>query len=58
MSPTKDSTAIGVRIKNGTLAQIMQRANHRNWTFNRWMNWAILQGLRPHRKKGVGNVNR
>jgi len=49
--PTKDSRVIGVRIKNGTIERIMERANHRGWTFNRWVNYAILQTLRSHHKK-------
>ncbi len=51
MSPTKDSSVKTVRVKNGTIAQIMNRADRRGWTFNKWMNWAILQGLRKHTKK-------
>ena len=48
--PNKGSRAIGVRIPNGTIERIMERAASRGWTFNRWMNWAVAQGLRPHRR--------
>jgi predicted DNA binding CopG/RHH family protein len=49
--PTKDSTVRGVRISNLQISMIEQRANRKGWTFNKWMNWAIEQGLRPHRAK-------
>ncbi|KKL69475.1 hypothetical protein LCGC14_2114570 [marine sediment metagenome] len=53
--PTKDSRVIGVRIKESLIEQIKRRANRKGWTVNRWMNWAIQEGLRSH-KKGVNNV--
>ena len=49
--PTKDSKVRGVRIPNNIICEIEQRASHRGWTFNRWMNWAIIQGLRSHKRK-------
>jgi len=49
--PTKDSRVIGVRIKDETIAKIIERASRKGWTFNRWMNWAIIQGLRSHKRK-------
>ena len=49
--PTKDSKVRGVRVLNQDYEQIMERANRKKWTFNRWMNWAIEQGLRSHLKK-------
>ncbi len=52
--PTKDSRVIGVRLTNPLIERIMARATRKGWTFNRWMNWAVLQGLRSHRRKGDG----
>ena len=49
--PTKDSKVRGVRIRNETIKKIMERCAHRNWTFNRWMNWAVTQGLRSHTRR-------
>ena len=49
--PTKDSKVRGVRISNQLIAAIEQRANRKGWSFNRWMNWAIRQGLRSHKGK-------
>lgn len=52
--PTKDSTVISVRIRNNILARIESRLQRKKgMTLNRWLTWAILQGLRSH-KKGVG----
>ncbi len=48
--PTKDSTVRGVRVLDKDIKQIMGKANRRGWTFNRWMNWAVAQGLRKHSK--------
>uniref|UniRef100_A0A6M3LEA2 Uncharacterized protein n=1 Tax=viral metagenome TaxID=1070528 RepID=A0A6M3LEA2_9ZZZZ len=48
--PTRNSRAIGVRIKNEVITAIEQRAKRRGWSFNKWMNWAVVQGLRKHTK--------
>jgi len=48
--PTKDSRVIGVRISTDTIMQVKKRASRRGWTFNKWMNWSITQGLRLHKK--------
>jgi len=53
--PSKDSTAIGVRIDNEVIAKIRQRANRHGWSFNRWMNWAVFNGLRSHKKERPAN---
>jgi len=52
--PTKDTRAIGVRITNELFEQIMQRANRKGWTFNKWMNQAALDSIRSHKKKEGG----
>ena len=52
--PTKNSTARGIRLPDENYALIMDRANRRGWTFNRWINWAIVNGLRSHKKKDGG----
>ena len=49
--PSNNSTAIWVRINNEAIVEIRIRANRRGWSFNRWMNWAIQEGLRKHTKK-------
>ena len=49
--PTRDSRVRGVRIKNETIDLIEERATRKHWTFNKWMNWAIQLGIRPHRSK-------
>ena len=53
--PTKYSTVIAVRVKNDTLRKIQDRLRRRNITLNAWLNLAILQGLRKHRRKNDGN---
>jgi len=50
--PTKFSRVRGVRLLDKDYDLIMERANRKRWTFNRWMNWAISTGLRSH-KKGI-----
>jgi len=47
----KPSRAIGVRIKNEDIAAIEQRANRKGWSFNKWVNRAIVQGLRSHKRR-------
>ena len=48
-----ESKAIGIRVRTDTLEEIKKRANRKGWSFNRWINWAIIQGLRSHKKKDV-----
>ena len=50
-----DSKAIGVRVKTETIERVMERANRRGWTFNRWVNYAIELGLRSHKRKDDAN---
>ena len=49
--PTKDSKVRGVRVLDRDYKEIMERANRRGLTFNRWMNYAIRIALRKHRKE-------
>lgn len=46
-----DTKAIGIRVPVTLLGEINKRAAQRRMTFNRWMNWAVVQGLRSHKKK-------
>ena len=46
------STVRGIRISNKDYERIMERAARKGWTFNRWMNYAIKEGLRSHKSKG------
>ena len=48
--PTRNSRVIGVRLDNTIIEQVLHRAARRGWTYNRWMNWAVKQGLRKHVK--------
>ena len=50
--PTKNSTARGIRLSDKDYELIKYRADHKGWTFNRWINWAIKNGLRSHKRKG------
>ena len=50
--PAKDSKAIGVRVTIDDYERIMKKATRKGWTFNRWMNYAIKEGLRSHQGKG------
>jgi len=49
--PTRNSTAIGVRIDNEVITQIKQRISKKGISFNRWVNWSIENGLRSHKGK-------
>jgi len=53
--PTKNSRVRGVRLLNKDYHMIMERADRRGWTFNKWMNWAIKQGLRKHNKREIND---
>jgi len=46
--------AKGIRVKDELIGLIERRAARKGWTFNRWVNWAISQGLRPHVRKARG----
>ena len=50
--PNNNSKAVGVRVKTEVIDRVMQRANRKGWTFNKWVNYALDQSLRPHRKRG------
>ncbi len=45
-----ESKAIGIRVRIDTLENVKKRALRKGWSFNKWMNWAIAQGLRKHSK--------
>ncbi len=47
--PTKNSTIVSARIPDKTLALIVERIDGKK-SLNSWLNWAIKQGLRHHRK--------
>jgi len=49
--PNNNTKAIGIRIKTEVIDRVMQRANRKGWSFNKWVNWAISIGLRSHSKK-------
>jgi predicted DNA binding CopG/RHH family protein len=46
-----ESKARGIRLKSESIERIKERAQRRGWTFNRWINWAIAEGLRSHKRK-------
>lgn len=48
--PTKGTSTITARVKDETIAEVTQRAAKRGISINAWVNWAINQGLRKHRK--------
>ena len=52
----RNSKAIGIRVNEDTLELVKIRADRRGWTRNKWVNWAVLQGLRSHRAKKNGAV--
>lgn len=47
----KDTRAIGIRLPLDVIERIQERAAKRGISFNQWINWAINNGLRPHRRK-------
>jgi len=47
----ENSRAVGIRVKKDIIESIKIRAGRRGWTFNKWTNWAIVQGLRSHKAK-------
>jgi predicted DNA binding CopG/RHH family protein len=50
MLTVKGSKSIGVRLELGDIEVIKQRAARRGWSFNKWINWAVDNGLRKHTK--------
>ncbi len=46
-----ESRAIGIRVSLDKIELINKRASRKGWTFNRWINWAIIQGLRSHKSR-------
>jgi len=49
--PTKNTTILAARVPDDTVAEINQRLIKRGMSLNRWLNWAILNALRSHKKK-------
>lgn len=49
--PSKNTTIVSARIPDKVLTQIKERISRKGKTLNEWLNWAIKQGLRPHKKK-------
>ena len=52
----RDTAILSVRIKKGLLAQVAQRVANKKVSRNSWIIWAVVQGLRSHRKKDGSNV--
>ena len=50
--PSKNTTIVSARIPDKILAQIKERMARNGKTLNSWVNWAIKQGLRSHKKQG------
>lgn len=50
--PTKNTNIIAARVKDDVIEQLRGRAARRGITVNAWLNWAIADALRPHRRKG------
>lgn len=46
-----ETRARGIRIDIEDIDRIMKRARRRGISFNAWVNWAVKQGLRSHRKE-------
>ena len=51
MSPTKDTEILTARVKKPLVEILNQRAKRRGITINGWLNWAIRQGIRSHKRK-------
>ena len=47
-----DTRAIGIRVPDSQIEKVNRRALKKGVSFNKWVNWAITQGLRSHKKKG------
>ena len=48
--PSKNTTIVSARIPDKILSQVKDRLSRNGKTLNEWLNWAIKQGLRSHRK--------
>lgn len=48
--PSKDTNILSVRVPNQVIARIRGRLNKKGLTLNRWLNKAILDALRSHKK--------
>ncbi len=53
--PTKGTSIISTRVKDEIVLEIKRKADRRGMSLNSWVNWAIVNGLRKHSKKGNGN---
>jgi len=49
--PTKNTKIISARVSDDKVELITQKANKRRITINAWINWAIKNGLRSHKRK-------
>ena len=51
MKIKQTTKAIGIRVPVILLEQINRRALRRGVSFNKWVNWALEQGIRSHKKR-------
>jgi len=49
--PTRNSQIISARISDETLTKIKERISRNGKTLNAWLNWAIQEALRSHKKR-------
>ena len=49
--PTKNTSVVHARVADTKIKEIEKRCKNRGMTINSWLNWAIDNGLRPHRRK-------
>jgi len=47
----RDTEIVAIRIKKKLLAQVAQRVTNKKVSRNSWVNWAVTQGLRSHKRK-------
>ena len=47
--PTKNTSVLAVRVPDAKIKEIEKRCKGRS--INSWLNWAIDNGLRSHRRK-------
>lgn len=45
-----NTRAKGIRLPEEIIELIQKRAAHKGWSFNKWINWAVRNGLRSHKK--------
>ena len=50
----RDTVIIAIRIKKALLDKVKERVAQKKVSRNSWVNWAITQGLRSHKKKEEG----